>query len=146
MGAGIVQVAAAAGFKVTMVDVNQEALDKGRQIILSSLQRIAKKKFEGQDAAVAQKFVSGVMDNVCTGLDSTVAAAKSDLIVEAIVENLAVKQKLFKALDAAAPAHAIFASNTSSLPIRSIAEATKRKDRFAGLHFFNPGLFFDKHS
>ena len=66
------------------------------------------------------------------------SASKADLCIEAIVENLEVKRKLFAQLDEAAPKHTIFASNTSSLPIESIAMATKRGDRFGGLHFFNP--------
>ena len=137
MGCGIVQVAAQAGYQVTMVDTNQKALEKGNAAILSSLKRIAKKKFEGDDKATDQ-FVNNIVKNISTSLNSLETASKSDLIVEAIVENLNVKQTLFKQLDAIAPASTIFASNTSSLPIRDIASATNRKDRFAGLHFFNP--------
>jgi 3-hydroxyacyl-CoA dehydrogenase len=70
--------------------------------------------------------------------DSVSAARSADLIIEAIVENIDTKRALFKALDAAAPKHTIFASNTSSLPISSIAVSTERQDRFGGLHFFNP--------
>jgi len=70
--------------------------------------------------------------------DAVEACKQSDLVVEAIIENLKIKKTLFEALDAAAPEHTIFASNTSSLPIGEIAEATKRLDRFGGLHFFNP--------
>ena len=66
------------------------------------------------------------------------AVESTSLVIEAIVENLQVKQKLFRELDTAAPSQTIFASNTSSLPIAKIAESTQRKDRFGGLHFFNP--------
>lgn len=78
------------------------------------------------------------MSNLQTGTDSSAAAAQSDLVLEAIVENMAIKQKLFAELDKVAPEHTIFASNTSSLSIGDIASATSRRDRFAGLHFFNP--------
>jgi 3-hydroxyacyl-CoA dehydrogenase len=78
------------------------------------------------------------MTRIKTSTDSAKAVGDADLVVEAIVENLDVKRKLFGALDAAAPKHTIFASNTSSLPIESIATSTKRLDRFGGLHFFNP--------
>ncbi|KAJ3416769.1 hypothetical protein HDV05_000143 [Chytridiales sp. JEL 0842] len=137
MGAGIVQVAAQSKLNVTMVDLSQDTLDKGKTIISSSLKRIAKKKFEGDDAA-QKAFVDDVFSRITTGTDSSKAAASSDLVVEAIVENLNVKRSLFSQLDAAAPAKTIFASNTSSLPIGDIASATKRLDRFAGLHYFNP--------
>ncbi|RXG68395.1 Hydroxyacyl-coenzyme A dehydrogenase, mitochondrial [Armadillidium vulgare] len=70
--------------------------------------------------------------------DSTASVKNADLVVEAIVENIDIKQKLFKQLDEAAPEHTIFASNTSSLSIQKIAQNAKRKDRFGGLHFFNP--------
>lgn len=137
MGAGIVQVAAQANFKVTMVDVSPDALAKGQKIIQSSLARIAKKKFE-TDPSQGAAFVSKVLGNISTSTDPLQAAKSSDLVIEAIVEKLSVKQQLFKSLDAVAPAHTLFASNTSSLPITDIASATNRRDQFAGLHFFNP--------
>ncbi|KAI9189325.1 hypothetical protein H9P43_000756 [Blastocladiella emersonii ATCC 22665] len=137
MGAGIVQVSAQAGCKVTMVDVTDAALDKGEKIIFKSLTRTAQKK-HADDPAKAKAFVDAVMANVSKSTAGPAAADHADLVVEAVVENLAVKQKLFAAVDAAAPAHAILASNTSSLKIADIAAATKRLDRFAGLHFFNP--------
>ena len=70
--------------------------------------------------------------------DGPAAAKTADLVVEAIVENLEVKRQLYSSLDKVAPAHTIFASNTSSLPIAAMASATSRADRFGGLHFFNP--------
>ncbi len=72
------------------------------------------------------------------GTDAAAAVTNADLAIEAVTENLALKQKIFSAMDAAAPASCIFASNTSSLSIAAIASATKRSDRFGGLHFFNP--------
>jgi 3-hydroxyacyl-CoA dehydrogenase len=137
MGSGIVQVAAEAGFNVTMVDTSDKALENGRKIINNSLSRIVKKKF-AEDPSGGQKYIDSVFANISTSTDALKASEQSDLVVEAIVENLSVKQKLFKDLDRTAPATCIFASNTSSLPIGDIASATNRKDRFAGLHFFNP--------
>jgi 3-hydroxyacyl-CoA dehydrogenase len=137
MGSGIVQVAAESGYKVTMVDTSDKAIDNGKKIISTSLSRIVKKKF-AEDPSAGQKYVDGVFANISTSTDAVQACKETDLVIEAIVENLSVKQKLFQSLDQVAPKSCIFASNTSSLPIGDIASATKRQDRFAGLHFFNP--------
>ena len=138
MGAGIVQVAAASKYSVTMVDVNDQALQKGQKIILSSLQRIAKKQFE-TDAVKQKEFIDQIMTRVKVTTDASAASKDADLVIEAIVENIDVKRKLFATLDKAAPSHTIFASNTSSLPIGEIAKACpNRLKNFAGLHFFNP--------
>lgn len=137
MGAGIVQVAAQNAFNVTMVDLNPAALQKGQDIITSSLKRVAKKQFP-EDAAKQKEFIDQTMSRVKTSTDSEAASKDADLIIEAIVENLKTKQQLFAMLDKVAPEHTLFCSNTSSLPIGDIAKATKRADRFGGLHFFNP--------
>ncbi|KAG0047393.1 hypothetical protein BGZ83_007541 [Gryganskiella cystojenkinii] len=137
MGAGIVQVAAQNNFNVTMVDLNADALKKGQDIITSSLKRVAKKQFP-EDAAKQSEFIEKTMTRVKTSTDSEAASKDADLIIEAIVENLKTKQQLFSMLDKVAPQHTLFCSNTSSLPIGEIAKATKRLDRFGGLHFFNP--------
>ncbi|KAK9766144.1 hypothetical protein K7432_004997 [Basidiobolus ranarum] len=136
MGAGIAQVAAQNGYSVTLVDVSEDHLAKGKSIISSSLKRIARKKFTDENEQ--KEFVANTMTNIQTSTNSEETASKVDLIVEAIVENLEIKRKLFESLDNVAPKHTIFASNTSSLPIGDIASATKRQDRFGGLHFFNP--------
>ncbi|KAF9125356.1 hypothetical protein BGX30_000506 [Mortierella sp. GBA39] len=137
MGAGIVQIAAQNAFNVTMVDLNPEALKKGQDIITSSLKRVAKKQFP-EDAAQQKAFIDKTMAQIKTSTDSEAASKDADLIIEAIVENLKTKQQLFSMLDKVAPEHTLFCSNTSSLPIGDIAKATKRADRFGGLHFFNP--------
>ncbi|KAJ8933831.1 hypothetical protein NQ314_013753 [Rhamnusium bicolor] len=116
MGSGIAQVAAQTGHNVTLVEVNADILKKAESSIANSLGRVAKKLYK----------------------DDAKAVKDSDLIVEAIVEKLEIKHKLFKSLDEAAPTKTIFASNTSSLSIGEIASVTNRKDRFGGLHFFNP--------
>ncbi|ORZ36992.1 short chain 3-hydroxyacyl-CoA dehydrogenase mitochondrial precursor [Catenaria anguillulae PL171] len=137
MGAGIVQVSAQSGCKVTMVDVTDAALEKGKKIIHSSLSRVAKKKHADNPAA-QQQLIDSVMANICTATTGAAASSSADLVIEAVVENLDLKKKLFAGIHAAAPAHAILASNTSSLKIADIAAATSRLDKFTGMHFFNP--------
>uniref|UniRef100_H3DKZ1 Hydroxyacyl-coenzyme A dehydrogenase, mitochondrial n=1 Tax=Tetraodon nigroviridis TaxID=99883 RepID=H3DKZ1_TETNG len=136
MGAGIAQVAAATGHRVTLVDTEDDVLKKAKGIE-GSLKRVVKKKFADNPQA-GEEFIQKVLQNVSTSTDSVSAAQSSDLVLEAIVENLKVKQDIFGQLDKVAPEHTIFASNTSSLPITDIASATNRLDRFGGLHFFNP--------
>jgi len=137
MGAGIAQVAAQTGHKVTVVDLNQEMLDKSKTRISDSIKRVAKKKFK-DDEAGANSFVESALANVSCATQANEALASADLLVEAVVENMELKQKLFSEWDKIAPAKTIFASNTSSLPISEIAAKTSRADRFGGLHFFNP--------
>ncbi|KAJ8407578.1 hypothetical protein AAFF_G00274350 [Aldrovandia affinis] len=137
MGAGIAQVAAATGHSVVLVDTSEEILKKSAKGIESGLKRIAKKKFADKPEA-GEEFIQKVMKNVSTSTDAASVVPGTDLVLEAIVENLKVKQGLFGGLDKVAPEHTIFASNTSSLPIADIASSTARLDRFGGLHFFNP--------
>lgn len=137
MGAGIAQVSASSGHQVTLVDVSEDVLQKAVRGIEGSVKRVVKKKFADKPEAGAE-FLHKVMQNVSISTDAAATVQTSDLVLEAIVENLKVKQDLFGGLDKVAPAHTIFASNTSSLPITDIASATSRLDRFGGLHFFNP--------
>ncbi|XP_045600845.1 hydroxyacyl-coenzyme A dehydrogenase, mitochondrial isoform X1 [Procambarus clarkii] len=137
MGAGIAQVAAQTGHHVTMVDIDAVAVEKAQKRINDSIQRVAKKKFGGESEE-ARKFVADSVSRLSTSTDAVASVGTADLVVEAIVENLDVKKKLFTELDKVAPSHTIFASNTSSLSIGKIADATNRRDRFGGLHFFNP--------
>ncbi|KAI9503829.1 hypothetical protein GGI25_005919 [Coemansia spiralis] len=139
MGSGIAQVAATKNHNVTLVDVSQESLDRGKAYMSKSLKRVAKKKF-ADDATAQTKFVDDVLARITLTTNATEAAGNADLVVEAIVENIKVKQDLFASLAKAAPESAILASNTSSLPIAKIAEllSAERKERFIGLHFFNP--------
>lgn len=137
MGAGIVQVAAQTGHHVHLVEVRDELLHKAKQNIDKSLNRVAK-KLHKDDTSSAEKFVSETLARVTMTTDSNAAVADCDLVIEAIVEDLGIKQKLFSALDKVAPEKTIFTSNTSSIPIARIAESVQRRDRFGGLHFFNP--------
>lgn len=136
MGSGIAQVAAASKHSVVLWDQSETLLSSALTGISKSVARIGAKKFEA-DAAAAETFKAEVMGRIATSTDPERAVSGADLVVEAIVENLEVKQRLFARLDRAAPASAVFASNTSSLPIGAICNGV-RPDRFGGLHFFNP--------
>jgi len=131
-------VAAQTGHNVTLVEVNDGALKKAESGIAKSLQRVAKKLHKDVNTEAAQKFIAESQARIKGVTDPTKALENCDLVVEAIVENLETKHKLFKVLDKAAPAKTMFASNTSSLSIGEIASVCERKDRFGGLHFFNP--------
>jgi len=137
MGAGIAQVAAQTGHKVTLVDISQQVLDKSNARISDSIKRVAKKQFK-DDADAGGKFIDSSLSNMNIATTANEALTTADLVLEAVVENMALKQKLFAEYDQIAPAKTIFASNTSSLPISEIASTSSRPDRFGGLHFFNP--------
>ncbi|CAG0917034.1 unnamed protein product [Notodromas monacha] len=136
MGAGIAQVAAATGHKVALVDLSPDVLNKSMLSIHKSLERVSKKKFDNPQAQ--DDYVKTTMAQIATSTSAEESSRETDLVIEAIVENITVKQQLFKNLDSIAPDHTIFTSNTSSLSIGRIASATNRRDRFGGLHFFNP--------
>ncbi|KAK2189199.1 hypothetical protein NP493_113g01049 [Ridgeia piscesae] len=137
MGSGIAQVAAQTGHNVVLVDMSDDLLAKSTAAIKKSLGRVVKKKFAAEPEK-GEHFVNETIGRIKTSTDAVKSVAETDLVIEAIVENLDVKKKLFSSLDVAAPQHTIFTSNTSSLPIKDIASATGRVDRFGGLHFFNP--------
>jgi 3-hydroxybutyryl-CoA dehydrogenase len=132
MGNGIAHVAAMSGLQVNLVDVSQEALDKAIATIDKNLGRmVAKEKISTDEH-------SATIARITTSTDLKASAAASDLIIEAVNENLDLKTKIFKTIDEAAPAHAILASNTSSISITKLATATSRPERVVGMHFFNP--------
>ncbi|XP_049421277.1 hydroxyacyl-coenzyme A dehydrogenase, mitochondrial-like [Epinephelus fuscoguttatus] len=137
MGAGIAQAAASTGHSVALVDINDDILKKAIKGIEGKLKRVVKKKFADQPEA-GEEFIQKVLQNVSTSTDAESVVQDTDIVVEAIVENLKIKQDLFGRLDKLAPAHTIFASNTSGIRITDIASSTSRLDRFAGLHFFHP--------
>lgn len=133
MGAGIAQVLAHKGaYNVTLADVTDKALANGQKIISKSLTRIAKKQMGDKSEEEQAKFVKSVVDSINVTTDAGKAVETTDLVIEAIIENVKIKQELFKFLDQKAPKEAIFASNTSSLSITDIAQAVERKDRFGG--------------
>jgi 3-hydroxybutyryl-CoA dehydrogenase len=131
MGSGIAQVAAAAGYETIVRDVSKELLDRGRAGIEKSLAKFVEK---GKLDAAAQ----GATLKRLTFTTTTADLKAADIVIEAITEDLALKNALFKELDGLCAPATIFASNTSSLTIAEMAAATKRADRFVGLHFFNP--------
>ncbi|XP_062581579.1 hydroxyacyl-coenzyme A dehydrogenase, mitochondrial-like [Saccostrea cucullata] len=137
MGAGIAQVAASTAHTVALVDQDHTILGKSMTSIQKSLYRVANKKFADKPAA-GEQFVRDTIARITPTTSPITCVAHTDLVIEAIVENLEIKKNLFREIEAVAPQHTIFTSNTSSLPIGEIAIASKRKDRFAGLHFFNP--------
>ncbi len=132
MGNGIVQVAAQSGYRVHMVDTEDDFLERGMNAIRKSLERFVKAdKMSKDDAAT-------IIGRITCTTDLKAAASESDYIIEAVSENLELKQKIFGKIDKYAPEHAILGSNTSTIPIVSMASATKRSDRVIGIHFMNP--------
>jgi 3-hydroxybutyryl-CoA dehydrogenase len=130
MGSGIAQVAAMAGFDVSVLEVEQKFLDKGFAGIEKSLAKFAEKgnlKETPQAVRARLKGTTNMQD-----------LAGCDIVVEAVIENIAEKKKMYTALDAIAKKDAIFATNTSSISVTELMSATKRPERFIGLHFFNP--------
>ncbi len=131
MGAGIAEVAARAGFETVVREVSEEVVEKGLEKLHGSLDKAVERgKLDAGERDKAWGRLHGVVD--------LGALADCDLVVEAIVENLDEKRRTFAALDAVVKEGVLFASNTSSLTITQIAMATRRPDRFVGLHFFNP--------
>jgi 3-hydroxybutyryl-CoA dehydrogenase len=131
MGSGIAQVCAEAGYPVVVREVSDELLKKG----LGRIEAFLKKGVEkGKVTAERMKEVVGRLE----GTTSLEALAGCDIVIEAVVENIATKRETYEILDRICGKDAIFASNTSSLSITEMAAITKRADRFVGLHFFNP--------
>lgn len=128
MGAGIAQVAAVAGFDVTLVDVSPAQLDRARGGIQKSLEKLASK------GAVEADAVEAAIGRITPAAQPV----EADLAIEAATENVDLKLKIFAELDAAAGADAVLASNTSSIPITRLAAVTGRPDRVVGMHFMNP--------
>jgi 3-hydroxybutyryl-CoA dehydrogenase len=132
MGHGIAHVAAAAGAEVRLNDVSAETIERGLDGVRADLDRGVEK------GKVTTEQRDAVLASILPAPDLEQAAGESDLIVEAVPESIDLKRGIFEAIDRAAPAHALLASNTSSLPIARIAEATSRPERVVGMHFFNP--------
>lgn len=131
MGSGIAQVCAMAGYDVKVQDLKQEQLDRGLAVISKNLARQVEKgrmKEEEKDAT---------LNRLTWTLDLN-SVKEADLIIEAAVEKMDIKKKIFANLDEIAPEHAILATNTSSLPITEIAAVTKRPEKVIGMHFMNP--------
>ena len=129
MGNGIAQVSLMAGYNVTLIDITQEIIDK------------AVANIEGGLNKLESKGVLNAAENIArmkSSLDLASAVKDADLIIEAVVEDMDVKKKIFKTCDDNAPPHAVIASNTSTMSITEMATATNREDKCIGMHFFNP--------
>ena len=131
MGNGIAQVAACAGYQVVMIDIEQDYLDNGLSVIENSLSRVVKKE------KITQEQADQAISLISTSTEKT-SAADADLVVEAIPEIPELKFSTFAELDRICKPEAILASNTSSISINAIADATSRPDRVIGMHFMNP--------
>ncbi|MGE5601401.1 MAG: 3-hydroxyacyl-CoA dehydrogenase family protein [Nitrososphaerales archaeon] len=131
MGSGIVEVVAKCGYTVVVREQTPELLNSGIKRLTDSLDRaVAKGKLAPEDRDAAQARIIGTTDMN--------AFADCDLVIEAVVENLDLKRKIFAELDSVTPPHAILASNTSSLAVTEMAAATKRPEKVLGLHFMQP--------
>ncbi|MBD7943385.1 MULTISPECIES: 3-hydroxybutyryl-CoA dehydrogenase [Psychrobacillus] len=131
MGSGIAQVCAQAGYEVKLNDREEKFFDRGLQTITKNLSRNVEKGRMTED----EKQV--ILNKITKSL-SLEDANDVDIVIEAAVENMEIKQSIFKQLDEITPAHTILATNTSSLPITEIAAATNRPEQVIGMHFMNP--------
>ncbi|MGH1323765.1 3-hydroxybutyryl-CoA dehydrogenase [Bacillus pretiosus] len=131
MGSGIAQVCAMAGYDVKVQDLKQEQLDRGLAIITKNLARqVEKGRMKEEEKEATLNRLTVMLDLDCV--------KEADLVIEAAVEKMDIKKKIFANLDEIAPDHAILATNTSSLPITEIAAVTKRPEKVIGMHFMNP--------
>lgn len=131
MGSGIAQVCAQAGFDVKLNDIKQEFFERGLGVITKNLSRDVEKGRKTEEEK------QGILGRITMSLDLQ-DAADVDLVIEAAVENMEIKQSIFKQLDTIAPEHTILATNTSSLPITEIGAVTARPEKVIGMHFMNP--------
>jgi len=134
MGHGIAELLAMTGYQVVMIDINDELLQKGKEKIKWSLEKFVEKK------RIRKEDADATLARISTTTSYEQAGKDIDLAIEAVPENMDLKKKVFSALDSAAPPTAILASNTSTLSITEMGKATKRPDKVAGMHFFNPPI------
>jgi enoyl-CoA hydratase/3-hydroxyacyl-CoA dehydrogenase len=135
MGHGIAEVALLAGYKVNLYDIKDEFVDRGKERIFESLDKLVEKK---RVPAEHDKAIRGQLLKTTTDLAEAVSDA--DLVIEAIPELMDLKKKVFGDIDKNAPKHALLASNTSTMSITEIATATGRPEKVLGLHYFNPAV------
>ncbi len=135
MGHGIAEVALLAGYKVKLYDIKDEFIERGRDRIIESLEKLASK------GKVPTEHVEKIKsDLLSTTVDLSEACANADLVIEAVPEVMDLKKKVFTELDEFAPPNALLASNTSTMSITEIAAVTERPEQVLGLHFFNPAV------
>jgi 3-hydroxybutyryl-CoA dehydrogenase len=132
MGSGIAQVAACSGFRVSLVDLTKEILERGLAKIRHGIERGV------NSGKVQQKTADEALARLSIGTSLAEACGDAELVIESVSESMDLKKRVFAALDQAAPAGAILASNTSQLSVTAMASATGRPDRVIGMHWFNP--------
>jgi 3-hydroxybutyryl-CoA dehydrogenase len=132
MGNGIAHVFAQNGFQVSLIDINQAALDRGMATIAKNLDRMVAK------GSITDAQKAETLANIASHTDMAKGVAAADLVVEAATENIELKLNIFRQLDTLAPEKAILATNTSSISITKIAAVTKRPAQVIGMHFMNP--------
>lgn len=132
MGNGIVHISAQFGYSVTMVDVNQSALDRGLATITKNLER------QVQKGTLTEEQKNATLSSITLSTDLESSAKNADLVIEAASENFEIKKSIFQTLDSVCKPECILASNTSSISITQIAAVTKRQANVIGMHFFNP--------
>ena len=132
MGNGIAHVFAQNGFKVTIVDLHKAHLEKALETISKNLDRQISK------GIITEEDKSKTLSNICTETNLSTGVSIAEIVIEAATENIDLKLKIFSDIDAAAPANAILATNTSSISITKLAAATKRPEKVIGMHFMNP--------
>jgi 3-hydroxybutyryl-CoA dehydrogenase len=132
MGRGIAHVSALAGYRTRLSDVDHDVLAAAQRSIEKNLDKgIRLGKVEADDAEAA-------LERLSLFTDLTTAVSEADLVIEAVPEKIGLKLEIFRTVEDTAPAHALFATNTSGLSVTEIAASTARPERFAGMHFFNP--------
>ncbi|VDM53029.1 unnamed protein product [Angiostrongylus costaricensis] len=137
MGSGIAQVSATAKLDVMLVDRSDELLEKSRKSIHANLCRVAKKE-HANDKGAQDALVEGALSRLHTTTSLEEAVKERNLVIEAVVEDIEVKRKLFSEIELITKPSAVFVTNTSSFRLEDIGIAIKAKERFGGLHFFNP--------
>ena len=136
MGAGIADIAAQNGFKVTIVD-SDESAQKCMVAIMKTLSRSTQKRFPNEPKG-AKKYIDNVLKNIETHCHIENGCTEADLVIESIIENLEIKKELFSRIETVLPKESIIASNTSSLKLSDLSNHLTYPERFGGLHFFNP--------
>ena len=134
MGHGIAEVALLAGYKVALRDIEQRFVDKGLSRIKQSMDKLVEKQ------KITEENKKAMLANIETFVDVAESVKDADFVIEAVPEVMDLKKQVFQALDAAAPEHAVLASNTSNMSITEIASTTRRPEQVVGFHFFNPAV------
>jgi enoyl-CoA hydratase/3-hydroxyacyl-CoA dehydrogenase len=135
MGHNVAQIALMTGYRVVLVDIKQEFVDKGVAMITEGLQKLEAKGQLGTGITAAT-----LLTRLNSSLDLATAVKEADFILEAVVEDMRIKKQVFKTCDDHAPSHCILATNTSTMSITEIATATNRPEKVCGMHFFNPPI------